>query len=94
VSSVEAKSRNGYVIVRKLLCCYVPGFDPAKRIDKPCWEDYNGDVIHNAAGFDLYFRLCAKRRNYHSQYHRSILFLQGITARHLMKVGKPLLIAV
>jgi hypothetical protein len=94
VPGVEAKSRNGYVIVWKLLCCYVPGFDLAKTIDKPCWEDYDSNVIHYVAGFDLYFRLCAKRRNYHSQYHPLILFLQGITARHLMKVVRPLLIVV
>ena len=94
VSSMEAKSRNGYVIVWKLLCRYVPGFNPAKTIDKPCWEDYNGNVIHYAVGFNLYFRLCAKRLNCHSQYHRLILFLQGITAHHLMKIVKPLLIAV
>ncbi len=94
VSNVEAKSRNGYVIIWKLLCRYVPGFDPVKTIDKPCWEDYDGDVIHYAVGFNLYFRLCAKRGNYHSHYHRPILFLQGITARHLMKIVKPLLIAV
>jgi hypothetical protein len=67
VSIVEAKSRNGYVIVWKLLCRYVPGLDPDKTIDKPCWEDYGSNVIHYAAGFDLYFKLCAKRGNYHSQ---------------------------
>jgi hypothetical protein len=93
VSSMEAKSRNGYVIVWKLLCRYVPGFNPAKTIE-PRWENYDSNVIHYAAGFDLYFRLCAKRGNHHSQYHRSILFLQGIIARHLMKVVKPLLIAI
>jgi hypothetical protein len=82
------------VIVWKLLCLYVPGFDLAKMIDKPCWEDYNSDVIHYAVGFNFYFRLYAKRGNYHSQYHRSIVFLQGITACHLIKVAEPLLIAV
>jgi hypothetical protein len=89
-----SKPHNGYVIVWKLLCHYVPGFNPAKTIDKPCWEDYNGNVIHYAVGFNLYFRLCAKRLNCHSQYHRLILFLQGITAHHLMKVVEPLLITV
>jgi hypothetical protein len=94
VSSMEAKSHNGYVIVWKLLCRYVPGFDLAKSIDKPHWEDYNCNVIHYAVGFDLYFRLCTKRKNYHSQYHRLILFLQGIMAPHLMKVVKLLLMVV
>jgi hypothetical protein len=46
VYSVEAKSRNGYVKIWKLLCHFVPGFDLAKMIDKPCWEDYDGNGIH------------------------------------------------
>jgi hypothetical protein len=94
VSSMEAKSHNGYIIVWNLLCRDLPGFNPEKTIAEPCWEDYDSDVIHYAVGFDLYFRLCAKRGNYHSQYHQSILFQQGITACHLMNVVELLLIAM
>jgi hypothetical protein len=91
--------QRGSQITQRLCDClesplpYAPSFDPDKTIDKPGWEDNDSNVIHYAAGFDLYFRLCTKRGNYHSQYHWSILLLQGITARHLMKVVGPLLIA-
>jgi hypothetical protein len=51
VSSVEAKSCNGYIIVWKLLRRYVPGFDLAQMNAKPCWEDYNRDVIHYVVNF-------------------------------------------
>ena len=94
VSSVETKTRNGYEIVWHLLFRYVPGFDPTKTVDKPRWDTYEGDVIQYAAAFDLYFRLSAKRGNTHSQFNRSILFLKGITARNLMKIVEPLIIAI
>jgi hypothetical protein len=35
-----------------------------------------------------------KRGENHNQFTRSILFLKGITARNLMKIVKPLLIAI
>jgi len=51
-------------------------------------------VNQYAAAFDLYFRLSAKRGNTHSQFNKSILFLKGITARNLMKIVEPLIIAI
>jgi hypothetical protein len=94
VSGIETKTRNGYEIVWNLLFRYVPGFDPTKTVDKPTWDGHEGDVIQYAAAFDLYFRLCAKRGNTHSQFNKSILFLKGITSRHLMKIVEPLIIAI
>jgi hypothetical protein len=93
VSGVETKTRNGYEIVWNLLFRYVPGFDPTKTVDKPRWNTHEGDVIQYAAAFDLYFR-SAKRGNTHSQFNKSILFLKGITARNLMKIMEPLIIAI
>ena len=94
VSGIEMKTRNGYEIVWNLLFRYVPGFDPTKTIDKPSWDGHKGNVIQYAAAFDLYFRLCAQRGNTHSQFNKSILFLKGITSRHLMKIVEPLIIAI
>ena len=94
VSGVETEMRNGYKIVWNLLFRYVPGFDPTKTVDKPRWDLHEGDVIQYAAAFDLYFRLSAKRGNTHSQFNKSILFLKGITARNLMKIVEPLIIAI
>jgi hypothetical protein len=51
-------------------------------------------VIHYAAVFDLYFQLSAKRGENHNQFTRLILFLKGITARNLMRIVEPLLIAI
>jgi hypothetical protein len=94
VSGVETKTRNGYEIVWNLLFRYVPDFDPTKTVDKPRWDTHEGDVIQYTAAFDLYFRLSAKRRNTHSQFNKSILFLKGITARNLMTIVEPLIIAI
>jgi hypothetical protein len=94
LSGVETKTRNGYEIVWNLLFRYVPGFDPTKTVDKPRWDTHEGDVIQYAAAFDLYFGLSAKRGNNHSQFNKSILFLKGITARNLMKIVEPLIIAI
>ena len=82
------------MIVWQLLCQYVPDLDSAKKIHTPCWDEYFGNVILYAAGFDLYFHLCAKHENYHTQYHCLILFLEGIMAQHHVKVLKPLLFVV
>ncbi len=81
-------------MVWNLLYRFVPGFDPTKTVDKPSWDEHSRDVIHNAAAFDLYFWLSAKRGENHNQFTRSILFLKGITARNLMKIVEPLLIAI
>ena len=94
VASVETKSRNGYEIIYRLFCRYVPGFDPARTVDRPSWDDYEGDVMKYADAYDLYFRLSAKSGGYHTAFHRSVLFLKGITSPALMKVVEPLLIAV
>jgi len=94
VSGVETKTRNGYEIVWNLLFRYVPGFDPTKTVNEPRWDTHEGDVIQYATAFDLYFRLNAKRGNTHSQINKSILFLNGITARNLMKIVEPLIIAI
>jgi hypothetical protein len=51
-------------------------------------------MIHYSAAFGLYFWLSAKRGENHNQFTRSILFLKGITARNLMKIVEPLLIAI
>jgi len=50
-------------------------------------------VIQYATAFDLYFQLSAKRGNTHSQFNKLILSLKGITARNLMKIVEPLIIA-
>jgi hypothetical protein len=94
IADVEMRTRNGYEIVWNLLYRFVPGFDPTKTIDRPSWDDHDGDVIQYAAAFDLYFRLSAKRGENHNQFTRSILFLKGVTARNLMKIVEPLLIAI
>jgi hypothetical protein len=51
-------------------------------------------VIQYAAAFDLYFRLSSKRGSRHNDLNKSILFLKGITARNLLKIVEPLIIAV
>ncbi len=51
-------------------------------------------MIQYAAAFDLYFWLSAKCGGSHTQFNESILFLKGITARHLMKIVEPLIIAI
>jgi hypothetical protein len=94
IAGVKTKMRNGYKIVWNLLYWYVPGFDPTKTVDKPSWDEQGGDVIQYAVAFDLYFLLCAKRGSSHTQFNKSILFLKGITARHLMKIVEPLIIAI
>ena len=94
VASVETKSRNGYEIIYCLFCRYVLGFDPTRTVDRPAWDDYIGDVMKYADAYDLYFRLSAKSGGYHTAFHRSVLFLKGITSPALMKVVEPLLIAV
>ena len=55
---------------------------------------HEGDVIQYATAFDFYFRLSAKHGNTHSQFNKSIFFLKGITARNLMKIVEPLIIAI
>ncbi len=51
-------------------------------------------MIQYAAAFDLYFWHCTKRGRSHTQFNKLILFLKGITARHLMKIVEPLIIAI
>jgi hypothetical protein len=94
VASVETKSHNGYEIIYCLFCQYVPGFDPARTVDRPSWDDYDGDIMRYADAYDLYFRLSAKSGGYHTAFHCSVLFLKGITSPALMKVVEPLLIVV
>jgi hypothetical protein len=94
IADIETRTRNGYKIVWNLLYWFVPGFDPTKTIDQPSWDDHDGDVIQYVAAFDLYFWLSAKRSKNHNQFTRSILFLKGVTARNLMKIVEPLLIAI
>jgi hypothetical protein len=94
IAGVETKTRNGYKIVWNLLYRYVPDFDPTKTVDKPSWDEQGGDVIQYAVAFDLYFQLSAKCGGSHTQFNKSILFLKGITAHHLMKIVEPLIIAI
>jgi hypothetical protein len=94
VADVKMRTRDGYEVVWNLLYRFIPGFDPTKTVDKPSWDEHSGDVIHYAAAFDLYFWLSAKRDENHNQFTRLILFLKGITARNLMKIVEPLLIAM
>ncbi len=94
LAAVEMTTRDGYEVVWNLLYRFVPGFDPTKTVDKPSWDDHSADVIQYAAAFDLYFCLSAKRGENHNQFTWSILFLKGITARNLMKIVEPLLIAI
>ncbi len=86
VTNIKTTSRNGYKIIWHLFSQYVPGFDPAWTIGNPSWDDYDGGMMQYAAAFDLFFRLSAKNGGYHLTFHRSILFLKGITAPLLMKV--------
>jgi hypothetical protein len=65
IAGVETKPRNGCKIMWNLLYQYVPGFEPTKTVDKPSWDKHGGDVIQYAAAFNLYFWLCAKRREPH-----------------------------
>jgi hypothetical protein len=94
VADVKMRTREDYKVVWNLLYRFIPGFDPAKTVDKPSWDEHSGDVILYAAAFDLYFWLNAKRGENHNQFTRLILFLKGITARNLMKIVEPLLIAI
>ncbi len=66
VAGVETKTRDGYEIVWNMLYRYVPGFDPTKTVDKPSWDAHGRDVIQDAAAFDLYFWLSAKRGGSHN----------------------------
>ena len=94
VADVKMRTRDGYEVVWNLLYRFIPGFDPTKTVDKSSWDEHSRDVIHYAAAFDLYFWLSAKRDENHNQFTRLILFLKGITARNLMKIVEPLLIAI
>jgi hypothetical protein len=94
VADVKMRTRDGYKVVWNLLYQFVPGFDPTKTVDKPCWDKHSRDVINYAVAFGLYFWLSAKRGENHNQFTRLILFLKGITARNLMKIMEPLLIAI
>jgi hypothetical protein len=94
VAGVETKMRNGYTIVWNLLYWFVPGLNPTSTVDKPTWDGEGGVVIQYAAAFNLYFRLSSKRGSRHNDLNRSILFLKGITARILLKIVEPLIIAV
>jgi hypothetical protein len=94
VAGVETKTRNGYTIMWNLLYRFVPGFNPTNTVDKPTWYGKGGDVIQYAAAFDLYFRLSSKQGSRHNDLNRSILFLKEITARNLLKIVEPLIIAV
>ncbi len=94
LAAVEMTMQDGYEVVWNLLYQFVPGFDQAKTVDKPSWDNHSADVIQYAAAFDLYFCLSAKRGENHNQFTWSILFLKGITARNLMKIVEPLLIAI
>ncbi len=94
VADVKMRMRDGYEVVWNLLYWFFPGFDPTKTVDKPSWDKHSRDVVHYAAAFDLYFWLSAKRGENHNQFTRSIIFLKGITARNLMKLVEPLLIAI
>jgi hypothetical protein len=94
IAGVETTMRNGYEIVWNLLYRYVPGFDPTNTVDKPTWNGEGGDVIQYAAAFNLYFRLSAKQGSCHNEFNKSILFLKGIMARSLLKIVKPLIIAI
>jgi hypothetical protein len=55
IADVEMRTRNGNEIVWNLLYRFVPGFDPTKTMDRPSWDDHDGDVIQYAAAFNLYF---------------------------------------
>jgi hypothetical protein len=94
LAAVEMTTRDGYEVVWNLLYRFVPGFNPTKTVNKPSWDDHGADVIQYAAAFDLYFCLSAKHGENHNQFTRLILFLEGITARNLMKIVEPLLIAI
>ncbi len=94
LAAVEMTTRDGYEVVWNLLYQFVPGFDPTKAVNKPSWDDHGKDVIQYVAAFDLYFCLSTKCGENHNRFTRSILFLKGITARNLMKIVEPLLIAI
>ncbi len=94
IAGVKTKTQNGYKILWNLLYRFVPGFNPTNTIDKPTWDREGGNMIRYAAAFDLYFRLSSKRGNRQTDIERSILFLKGITSRHLSRIVKPLMIAV
>jgi hypothetical protein len=94
IADVEMRTRKGYKIVWNLLYRFIPGFDPTKTIDRPSWDDHDGDVIQYAAAFDLYFPLSTKCGKNYNQFTRSILFLKEVTARNLMKIVEPLIIAI
>ena len=94
VASMEMKTQKGYKILWRLFCQYDPCFNPSRTVNRLSWDDYGGDVMKYAKAFDLYFYLSAKSGGYHTAFHCYILFLQGITAPALIKVVKPLLIAV
>jgi hypothetical protein len=94
IAGVETKTRNGYEIVWNLQYQYVPGFNPTKTVDKPNWDEQGEDMIQYAAAFNLYFWLWAKGGGSHTQFNKSILFLKGIRACHLMKIVEPLINAI
>jgi hypothetical protein len=85
VAGVEMKTWDSYEIVWNLSYRFVPGFDPTKTVNKPSWDAHCGDMMQYAVAFDLYFWLSTKRGGSHNQFNRWILFLKGITTRHLIK---------
>jgi hypothetical protein len=94
IAGVKIKTWNGYEIVWSLLCRYVPGFNPTNTVNKPTWGGKGGNMIQYAAAFDLYFRLSSKWGSCHNDLNKSILFLKGITARNLLKLVEPFIIAI
>jgi hypothetical protein len=94
VAGIKTKTQNGYTIVWNFLYRFVPGFNPTNTANKPTWDGEGGDVIQHAAAVDLYFRLSSKRGSRHNDLNKSILFLKWITARNLLKIVEPLIIAV
>ena len=93
-AQVESRTRNGYDILWRVLCLYIPGFDPTKTVERPLWSDSDGNIILFANKFDLFYRLSLKNGHSHSDVVKSTLFLTGITEPAMMKVVEPLLIAV
>jgi hypothetical protein len=69
-------SNNGYNLLWRVLYLTVPGFNPAKPVRIPIWQDNN--IFEFTLSFSLYYHLKAKRGILHDNRMRSVTFLNAI----------------
>jgi hypothetical protein len=77
INMVRMESNNGYDLLWRILELTVPGFNPTFPVKIPTWTD--DGIFDFAHAFQLYYRLLAKKGDFHDNKTRSTTFLQAIT---------------